>query len=88
MLVQVTKEHLLMGKRNNTERCPVALACLAMGYAWVSVGTYDLGLAKDAKGRQMVQYRLPMEVTGKILSIDRGQRVEPFSFILEEGGPP
>jgi len=82
MLVQVTKEHLERGIRADAAECAVALACRDLGYVYVLVENYAIAVWKTLDGPR-VMYRTPAEVCNCIYHYDRGEPVEPFSFILD-----
>lgn len=79
-VINVTQEDLDRGVRNDCSNCPVARAILReipdVEYGFVDGTHVNL---KFVSG-DVILVKLPAEVTFKILQIDDGKKVDPFTF--------
>lgn len=69
LTVRVTNQHILDGEPGNPEKCPVAFAMVEAALA-----------NKDFRPGSMIY---PREVIEKIDAYDRGEGMEPFTFVAE-----
>lgn len=76
--VEVTKEDIANGERENSCKCPVALALSRLGTD-VSVGNGEIGFWLGDKYRLI---EIPDMVDDFITQFDNGKEVEPFEFTL------
>ena len=81
MLIEVTREHISQGQRQECALCPVALAIKAVipcTYCAVGVGSVQM-----IRRKQWYDLDLPAKVQKFIKEFDLGLPVRPFSFELE-----
>ena len=73
--VTVTQAHIDSGERKSSSSCPIAQACVGMGYDDVTV---DDTLLLDG-----IEYKLPTEASRFIEDFDDGMEVAPFTFCAD-----
>jgi len=78
--VEVTREDILDGKREDGYSCPIARAIRRLGFAYVSVGHCTVSVGSPGLGGD-----LPQEATDFICKFDEegAVGVAPFSFEVE-----
>jgi len=81
--VKVEYYHIICGKPNAGEKCPVALALTAMlpagQRALVGLGFFSVCVGEKTL---LSTHDLPDEATRFIRAFDSGDKVEPFEFAL------
>ncbi len=83
MKISVTMEDILMGNKNDCDKCAISLAirrCLNVNHAQIE-DAFDIwcdGLAYKVKGDADV-----LKVDAFIRAFDKGETVAPFSFEIE-----
>ncbi len=77
MIIQVTEDHIRLGKRSNSTRCPVALAVRDILPAAKILGTILI------VETPWLKIHLPKKVTKFVEDFDHFRPVEPFSFELQ-----
>ncbi len=76
-VIQVTEDHIRLGKRSNCRECPVALAVREELPAAKILGTVLI------VETPWLKIHLPKKVTEFIEAFDHFRPVEPFSFELK-----
>jgi hypothetical protein len=83
MTVEVTAEDIAKGRRNDCNRCPIAIAIKrSAGCAFASAAPGVAFVSIDLDGGS-TRYRLPREASLFINDFDRYAGVDPFSFDME-----
>lgn len=77
MTIRVTKKFIEEGFRNNRNRCPISLACKAMGYNIEVGATYLFHPVSNTIAE------LPKAAVDFIEKFDRRKDVAPFMFDVE-----
>ena len=80
VIVSVTAEHITAGKREDCERCPIALAFAEIFPGAVYVDDFACMITAD-DGTE-VEFDLPDEALEFIGAFDDGLPVAPFSFTV------
>lgn len=78
VVVRVTEEDILDGLPRRADACPIARAASRAMRSPVVAGRHFL----YALGGATARYRTPPIVEGFLAALDRGDPVEPFSFIV------
>lgn len=83
MIIKVTEEDIKLGVKEDSCKCPVALAMrritkkqCSVGIAWITV--ISLNPYSDKT------YFVPKKVENFIAAFDKGEKVEPFEFELSK----
>ena len=80
--INVTKEDIKTGLRNNCDKCPVALAIVRKFKSELVFVGHRAWYAIDGKGNK-VGGDLPIKAQEFIVKFDRGAFVSPFTFMVE-----
>ena len=75
--IQVTKEDIKNGIRNDTCSCPIALACKK------ALKTNEIDVGETKLYVQNCRYNIPKKVQNFISCFDTGKKVKPFSFYVK-----
>ena len=78
--VSVTPDHIRHGKRSEECACPIALALLAAGAAWVEVLRVEARIVLSGKRWEA---DLPDVAVRFVRAFDRGESVDGFECELE-----
>ena len=78
--VNVTREHLANGQRNNNTRCAVALALKDAGVKFGWCGSFGI---YPALHDYTAIAKWTADITEQIRRFDDGEMLEPFCFELE-----
>lgn len=81
-IVEVTKEDIVQGCREDSENCPVARATLRTFPEFSGISVYEQEVVADYLGWTR-KNPLPEEVTKRIRGYDQGEAMQPFSFELK-----
>ena len=90
MKIDVTEEHIALGKGGRAGECPIALACNQAGLSYAGVGYRSLSFFDKSV---MVILDLPLEAKLFVNHFDRywagvsKDPPKPFSFELDWSGP-
>lgn len=85
MIVNVTKEDVRCGVRDNFNSCPVALALNRQCPGWTAtVGLRDIHLWPDALGVREVCVPVAADVLERIIQFDQCGVLGPFSFEIPD----
>jgi len=86
MLVQVTREHIDKGTRNDSVRCPISISIREMGYNWVSTCQADCLVKKTnlQDDDPCWLYQLPPIAEQFVRLFDDGKAVKPIQFVLDD----
>lgn len=78
--VQVTQKHIEKGARNNSGKCPIALALRSIGATRVGVGGALCRFRIEGAKHELV--RLPKKARDFVENFDDGNPVRPFRFTI------
>ena len=86
LTVEVTQRDIDLGKRINSDRCPIALAVnrLVPGYVTVVNRTDITIFGPGPKHRQWRTFKTPAVMALFIAQFDRGAKVYPITFSLNK----
>lgn len=78
----ITEQHIALGVRDHAGKCPAAVALANVLGPSVTVWVYPYRLEFDGK-----PCAIPADLGAWVNAFDRGERVEPASFVVDTEEP-